>query len=236
MTAPDTGPIRVFLIDDHRSVMWGLEKLIESDGSRMQVVGKATGWLDALEMLDEDECDPDVILLDLDLGKERGIDGIPRLLAQSRAKILILTGVRDQPLHDRAMLVGASGVVEKESSAETILLAIKRVHEGQLWLDRAATGRVFLELSRSNDKSNNKISSERQKIANLTVREKQVIETVTANPGEKTGVHAVTLRISEHTLRNHLTSIYEKLDITNRVELFAFAHKHRLTGVDSAKS
>jgi two-component system, NarL family, nitrate/nitrite response regulator NarL len=146
MAEKSPAPIRVLLIDDHRSILWGLERLIESGKPAMEVVGTATNCTDALKLVDETA--PDLILLDIGLGDQNGVDEIPNLIARSKAKILVLTGVRDESLHDKAVLAGASGVVEKEAPAETILAAIEKVHEGQLWLDRVATGRIFLEMSR----------------------------------------------------------------------------------------
>lgn len=218
-------PIRVFLIDDHRSILWGLERLIDSGKPAMQVVGSATSCAGALELLDSAR--PDVILLDIDLGAENGIVHIPTLTARSRAKILILTGVRDKSAHDSAVLAGACGVVEKEASAETILTAIQKVHEGEIWLDRAATGRVFVELSREG--ADQKSNPDKANISALTDREREVVAVTALNAGSNAKAIADLLFISEHTLRNHLTSIYDKLGVANRMELFVFSHKHGLT-------
>jgi DNA-binding NarL/FixJ family response regulator len=226
MTARDTTPIpiRVFLIDDHRSILWGLEKLIDSGTPAMRVVGSATNCADALKLLDQ--AAPDVILLDMDLGRENGLDAIPQLLAKSTAKILVLTGLRDKTVLDKAVLAGARGLVEKEAPAETILTAIARVHEGQLWLDRAATGRLFVEFSRKGAAP--AADPEQQSISTLTDRERQIIVATVTYAGATAKVIAEKLHISEHTLRNHLTSIYDKLGVANRLELFAYAHKNGL--------
>lgn len=224
MTAASTAPIRVFLIDDHRSILWGLERLIHSGKPAMDVAGIATSCAEALPLLDQ--AAPDVILLDMDLGKESGLEAIPRLMARSPAKILVLTGLRDQAVHDQAVLAGARGVVEKEAPAETILAAIAKVHEGQLWLDRAATGRVFLEFSRQG--AGPAVNPEQEKIASLTERERKIVSFLVTHAGATARVIAGELLISEHTLRNHLTSIYDKLAVANRLELFAYAQKHGL--------
>ena len=221
----EKSPIRVLLIDDHRSILWGLERLIESGKPAMEVVGTATNCADALKLIDD--AAPDLILLDIGLGDQNGVDEIPNLLARSKAKILVLTGMRDESIHDKAVLAGASGVVEKEASAETILAAIEKVHEGQLWLDRAATGRIFLELSRENAAQS--ADPERAKIQSLTDREREIVAVAASHAGANAKAIAEMLYISEHTLRNHLTSIYDKLDVANRLELFAYAHKHGLT-------
>jgi DNA-binding NarL/FixJ family response regulator len=227
MTNIHSAPIRVFLIDDHRSILWGLQRLIESGGPTMKVVGCAESCAEALNVLTA--AAPNVILLDIDLGKENGVDEIPKLITKSHAKILMLTGVRDKSAHDKAVLAGARGVVEKEASAETILTAITKVHEGQIWLDRETTGRIFFELSREGNTHG--IDAEQVKIASLTQRERTIVAVTATNAGATAKTIAQTLFISEHTLRNHLTSIYNKLDVSNRLELFAYAHKHNLTKV-----
>lgn len=225
MTTTNSAPIRVFLIDDHRSILWGLERLIESGKPVMEVVGSATNCAEALKLIDGTA--PDVILLDIDLGGEDGVKEIPKLIARSRAKILVLTGLRDESIHDEAVLAGASGVVEKEASAETILTAIQKVHEGQLWLNRIATGRIFVEFSR--ESAAQAFDPDKAKIAGLTDREREIVSVAASYAGANAKAIAGMLHISEHTLRNHLTSIYDKLDVANRLELFAYAHKHGLT-------
>ena len=226
MSPGDDEPrIRILLLDDHRSVLWGLEKLIEGEHPRMQVVGKATTSAEALKLLDEVQ--PDIILLDLDLGGENGSNAIQSLIAKSKAKVLVLTGSRDIAVHDAAVLAGAMGVVEKGEPAETILKAIRKVHEGEIWLDRSATGRIFLELSRN--KASEAQNPEQRKIASLTPRERQIVVEIGSDAAAGSKVIAERLHISEHTLRNHLASIYEKLEVSSRLELFAYAGKNGIT-------
>lgn len=216
--------IRVLLIDDHRSVLWGLEKLIDSQRPKMQVIGKFTSFAEASSQIAK--LSPDVILLDLDLGSEKGIDVIPQLAPITQAKILILTGSRDAALHDQCVIAGAKGVLEKENSAETILTAIERVYEGQLWMDQARMGRIILELSRK--KSAEESDPERKKIESLTPRERHIVMAVTTRAGTTGSDIAKELHVSESTLRNHLSSIYAKLNLTNRLELWDYSHKHGL--------
>ena len=215
-------PIRVVLVDDHRSVLWGLERLIESEKSRMTVVGKATNVASLLELIDAQT--PDIIVLDLDLGAENSLSAIPEIVARSTAKVLVLTGLRDPAIHDKAILAGAKGVVEKEERAETILDAIQAVHRGEFWLGRRATGRI-LELSL---RKAAQTDPELEKIATLTQREKEIVVAIATQAGATAKKIAESLNISEHTLRNHFTSVYEKLGVVNRLELFAYAHKHGL--------
>jgi DNA-binding NarL/FixJ family response regulator len=218
--------IRIFLIDDHRSVLWGLERLIESNAPRMQVVGKATTVKDALAAIRA--VNPDLILLDLDLGAESGLDAVPAFISNSHARVLILTGLRDSAVHDKAVLAGARGIVGKEESPENILKAIDKVHRGELWLDRVSTSRIFIELSRQNSKEE-VVDPHRQKIDTLTPRERQIVAAIASDAGATTRKIAEKLHISDHTIRNHLTAIYDKLGLSNRLELFVFASKHKIT-------
>ncbi len=224
MNVQSQSEIRVFLIDDHSCILWGLERLIESGAPKMKVVGSSSNYTEALKTMEHAVID--VILLDIDLGGENGVDGIPKLLEKSNAKILVLTGVRDKAIHDRAVLAGACGVVEKEAPAETILTAITKVHKGEIWLDRATTGRIFVEFSREG--AAQAAHPDRVRIDSLTDREMMIVAATTANAGATAKVIANSLNISEHTLRNHLTSIYDKLNVVNRLELFAFAQKYNV--------
>ena len=221
--APSSRPIRVMLVDDHRSVVWGLQRLVDGEAPRMAVVATAHDIPEALRELDTHEVD--VILVDLDLGGASGLDAIPRFLERSSARVLVLTGVRDPAIHDRAVLAGACGVVLKEEPAATILKAIEKASAGELWLDRAATGRIFVELSR---RSAAPPEPPKTALSTLTARERQIVVELASDAGATTRKIAQKLCISEHTLRNHLTSIYDKLGVSSRLELWAFANEQGL--------
>ncbi len=218
------GATRVLLIGRYPIVLWGLEKLIDSQKPRMEVVDKFTHCAEAFSQLEE--LSADVILLDRDLGIENAADDIPRLTALSKAKIMVLTGSRDPSAHVSAVLAGAKGVVEKEEGVETILRAIEKVHEGQLWLDRTSMGMLVIELS--NRKATEKRDPAQQRVGTLTDREREIVATVTSHSGANGTVIAEMLHISESTLRKHLSSIYEKLGLSSRLELWDYAHKRGL--------
>mgnify|MGYP001580704911 FL=1 len=224
MSPQNPRPIRVLLVDDHRTVLWALEKLVGSEPSKMELVGSATNCAEALDLAGK-MC-PDVIVLDLDLGEENALEAISGLIARSDAKLLVLTRSRDQALHDKAAIAGARGIVEKQDPAETIVKAIEKIHQGQLWLNRITTGRVFVELSRKSAFED--VNPERRKISSLTSRERAVISVMAANGKANAQAIAKMLHISESTLRNHLTSIHAKLEVANRLELFIYANKHGL--------
>lgn len=217
-------PIRVFLVDDHMTTLWGLQRLIESAAPRMQLAGAASCRAEMLARVQDAR--PDVIVLDIDLGGENSLDALPDLLRVSDAQVLILTGMRDAGMHERAVLQGARGVVQKEASAETLLQAIDKVCAGEVWLDPALLGKVLGSLT--NPRHRVELNLNAQKIASLTARELEIVAAVVRNKGARNKVIAEHLRMSEHTLRNHISAIYDKLGVNGRLELFLYATEHGL--------
>jgi len=213
--------IRVLVVAEP-IVAWGLERLVQSGHPRLEVAGtydRTSGCLEELPCTTAD-----VVLVDLD-GIE-GTDGLAELFARSGIKILAISGSHDAALHDSAVLSGARGVVEKRSAPALLLKAIEKVHDGELWVDRAATSRIFMELARQ--KAAKGKDPEQQRIATLTKRERHSIAAVASDANAPGKVIAARLNISEHTLRNHLTSVYSKLGVPNRLALYAYAHRHGL--------
>lgn len=218
--------IKVMLIDDHPTLLWGLEKLISSATPAMEVVATARSIGEALERLDcSDQAVPDVVLLDLDLDGRSGLDLLPRLLQTPHTRVLILTGERKQSVLDHAVHKGARGIVRKDASADQVLKAIAKTYEGELWLDRSALGRVFTGFMDPPAARQDPAAEKRDR---LTSRERHIIQMIVDGQGASNKELAQRLFISEHTLRNHLTSIYQKLDVGNRLELYVYAVKHQL--------
>ncbi len=224
MQTTSSPSIRILLVDDHRTVLWGLERLIQSAEPHVRVVATASSGAQALS--EASKHDPDVILLDLDLGEDNGLDLLPTLQATSSAKVLILSGTRDPQLRESAMQGGARGMVHKTEAAETILRAIDCVNSGEIWLDRAATGKLISALQGA--------SAAREKdpatlaVTSLTRKEREVIYAVVQHKGAANKIIAGALCISAHTLRNHLASIYSKLSVHSRIDLFMFAKENGL--------
>jgi len=213
-----TAAITVLLVDDHRSVLWGLGRLIESAGPQMKLADSVTCARDALAAMEKHA--PDVVLLDLDLGEGSGLDLISQVCADSQ--VLIFTGSRDVEMHQRAMLAGARGILHKAEPAEVILKAITRVHAGEPWLDRGSLGRLLDAFGRHGT------DAETPAHSTLTAAERKVVAAVVRHKGLPNKVIAASLHLSEHTLRNHLASIYSKLDIHRRVDLVLYGIEHKL--------
>jgi len=132
--------------------------------------------------------------------------------------IIAITGVDPRPWFRNPFGAG--------SDDPRVLKAIERVHQGEVWLDRATTGRIFLELSRAG--TGWRAHAPRKEPALLTARERELIGELAANVGANYRTIAGKLRISERTVRNHLTHIYRKLGVQNRGELLAYASKKRI--------
>jgi len=215
-------PIRVLIVDDHAVVRAGLRMLIDSQ-SPMKVVAEAGTRVEAVQAAATQQ--PDIVLLDLDMGGESGLSFLPDLVDAARgAKILVLTGVRDPEAHRKAVRAGARGVVFKEKAVEVLIKAIEGVHGGEIWLDRALASSLLEELSHPNAAFEG--DPEGARIASLTTRERELIAIV--SQGLRNKEIADRLFITEVTVRHHLTSIYGKLGVADRFELAVYAFRHGL--------
>jgi DNA-binding NarL/FixJ family response regulator len=122
---------------------------------------------------------------------------------------------------------GARGVISKTEPTSNLLKAIEKIHEGELWLNRNATSRILLQISQANLPK--ELTSEQMKLASLTPKEDKVTRAIQLHSEKTLKQVADSLHISEHTLRNHLASIYDKLGVRNRMELYVFCGKFQKT-------
>jgi DNA-binding NarL/FixJ family response regulator len=209
-------------VDDHAVVRAGFRMLIE-DQQHMTVVGEAGNRSDALRIAAGES--PDVVLLDLDLGAENALDFLPELVrAAPNAQVLVLTCMRDIKMHQRAVQLGAIGLVLKDKTSDVLIKAIERVHAGEAWLDRSIMAQALARSSKAGGTDGNDANAAR--ISSLTAREREVITLVAT--GLTTSQIADRLFISEKTVRNHLVSIYSKLGISYRLELAIYAYQNGL--------
>jgi DNA-binding NarL/FixJ family response regulator len=222
MRQDSANPIRVLIVDDHAVVRAGLRMLIDSE-SPMKVVAEAGTRVEAVQAAAREQ--PDIVLLDLDMGGESGLSFLPDLVCAARkAKILVLTGVRDPETHRKAVRASARGVVFKEKAVEVLIKAIEKVHGGEIWLDRALAASLLDELSRPSAALAD--DPDAAKIATLTARERELIAVV--SQGLRNKEIADRLFITDVTVRHHLTSIYSKLGVADRFELAVYAFRHGL--------
>jgi DNA-binding NarL/FixJ family response regulator len=221
----DCKSIRVALIAPPM-MGWALQHLIASS-PRLQWAG-SYGTLREAQGGQVGEAD--VLLLDFDdLGD---VPDLVQFVAARTSKVLVVTSLRDTSSLDAAVLAGLHGIVRKSEPPAVLLNAIQRVHEGELWLDRSATSRMFMQIV--HHKAAQRHDPEGARIASLTGRERQAIAALVADTSVPAKVIAGRLSISSHTLRNHLTSIYRKLEVNNRLDLYAYAARNDLVQRDQA--
>ena len=186
----------------------------------MEVIGVASNRSEALALATSEQ--PNVIILDILLGEEDGLSFLPELReAAASARVLVLTGLRSSESQRRAMLAGAMGVVLKEHAVEVLIKAIQKVHNGEVWLDRSMMGKVLDEMTQAPD-----VDPETEKIARLTDREREVVALIAE--GLKNKQIGIRLFITETTVTHHLSSIFSKLGVSDRLELIIYAFRHKL--------
>lgn len=210
--------IRILLVCDAPMTAWGLARLIESRHPELLLLGTAGTMVEAEQLLRGQGAD--VILLDGEREQELAL--IPALVAGNRARLLVVNSSHTPEAVDAAVLAGAHGSVGRREPLDILFKAIAKVHEGEFWVDRSATVRLLMALGRNKALAD----PERDKIARLTRKERQTIAEVARDAAASTGEIAGRLCISENTLRNHLTSIYAKLGVSNRVGLFDYAARN----------
>lgn len=212
--------VRLLIVDPYLLASHGLRLLLDSQKG-LEVIGVATNRAEALQAAKGKQ--PDIILLDLDSGGEGALTLLPDLCQQAKkSSVLILTSVKDPELHRQAVRLGAMGVVLKQYGVDVLIKAIKKVQAGEIWLDRSAMGSLLREMAQGS----NEIDSDAARIRNLTARERQVITLI--SEGLKNKQIAERLFISETTVTHHLSSIFSKLGVGDRLELLIYAFGHNL--------
>ena len=209
--------IRVVLLAEDRFTREGIRILIDSE-SDMGVVGEHNLVDDPGAVLASSR--PHVTLVDVDRGSR---DFVPELIARlcKKTRVIVLTSTCDAEMVSSAFWSGAKGLVRRDQPPALLLKAIRKVDAGEVWLDRVTMARLLGELSRTGDGS-----VDVPRVGRLTLRERQLITIV--GQGSSNGEIAERLRISEATVRNHLTSIFRKLELHSRFELVMYALRQGL--------
>ena len=144
-----------------------------------------------------------------------------RIAAMSDAKVLLLALERDPSNVEDWLNEGARGLINAQADSAQLLKAMSKVYAGEFWFDRQTTSRIFSGWGQVKE-----LSEEQKRIDQLTVKEKLVVKAVLEGGGKTLRETAKDLAISENTVRNHLRSVYSKLGLANRLELFVFAQQH----------
>src|ERR1700681_4008678 len=213
--------IRILIADDHPIVRDGLRKLLSLEDD-FDVIGEAA---DGREVLDKvQELDPDVLLLDL---RMPNLDGLSTLQAMSQlnkhTRVIILTASEDKNEFVQAMKLGCSGIVLKQTAPELIIKSIRKVHGGEIWLDSHTTAAVMRQFAAPGEIGASGSGKSRER-SPLSQREREIVQLVAQ--GYKNKEMAEKMFISEQTVKNHLHNIFDKLGVSDRLELALYAiHK-----------
>lgn len=213
-------PIKILLVGDYLIFRIGLKMLIETEDS-FKVVGEAANILEAPELITRNK--PDVVLINAPEIKNKDFSAFMEKHCAS-TPVLILTNSDGKQIFKTCFELGASGLVSKEKDPEILFRAIRQVYEGQLWFDRTLMGETIRQLM--DEKHNGNGKTETDISSALTEREWEVLTQVCK--GLKNKIIADNLFISETTVRHHLTSIFEKLNVNSRLQLVVFAFRKKL--------
>lgn len=209
---------RILLVDDHDIVRLGLMTLL-NDQPDMEVIGEASTAGEAVRSAEKFQ--PDVILMDIRLPGEGGIEATRQITSQgSQSKVVMLTSFADDELVLRAIQAGAVGYVLKQVGNEELLRAIRAAARGEALLDPSTTARLLNRVREAERKA------EEDAFRALSDREMDVL--VHLARGRTNAEIGALLNLSEKTVGNYVSNMFEKLNLNNRIELAAYAYQHHL--------
>ena len=210
--------VRILVADDHAIFRDGLRKLLEV-ADDVQIVGEASNGVECVKMLQK--LKPDILLLDLRMPEKDGLGVLEEVNFDSLpTRVIVLTAAEDDRDVVRAMRLGARGVVLKQSASDLLLKSIRKVSDGEIWLDNRMTAEVIDAFKKSSE------SGQRREKPLLSDREKEIVQLVAQ--GFRNREIGEKLFISEQTVKNHLHNIFDKLGVSDRLELALYAIHHRL--------
>lgn len=211
--------IRVLVADDHTIFREGLCRLLEAEDD-ITVIGEARTGTECLTLVGK--LKPDVVLLDLKMPDRDGLGVLSELGGQGReVRTIVLTASEEERDYVEAVRRGARGIVLKQAAAERLLEGIRKVHRGEMWIDQRVAADVVVAMSRPASRP-----AGRAEQAGLTTREQEIVFLVTQ--GFRNKEMAEKLSITEQTVKNHLHNIFDKLGVSDRLELALYALHHKL--------
>jgi DNA-binding NarL/FixJ family response regulator len=223
--------IRIVVADDHPIFRDGLCKLLALEED-FEVVAQASDGRQVIDVLQQYQ--PDVLLLDL---KMPGLDGLGTLqrlqAAKNKTRVIVLTASDDKNEFVQAMKLGTSGIVLKQTATELLIKSIRKVHAGEIWLDSHTTAAVIRQFVANDEppmpQQPPSASVRERERSPLSQREREIVALVAQ--GFKNKEMAEKMFISEQTVKNHLHNIFDKLGVSDRLELALYAiHNNLHTG------
>jgi DNA-binding NarL/FixJ family response regulator len=220
--------IRIVVADDHPIFRDGLCRLLALEPD-FEVVALAQDGRQVLDVLQQHE--PDILLLDL---KMPGLDGLATLqrlqTSKHKTRVIVLTASEDKNEFVQAMKLGTSGIVLKQSATDLLIKSIRKVNAGEIWLDSHTTAAVMRQFATGADEvpavGAPASSSRERERSLLSTREREIVALVAQ--GFKNKEMAEKMFISEQTVKNHLHNIFDKLGVSDRLELALYAIHNNL--------
>jgi len=214
--------IRIVIADDHPILRDGLRKLLEAEPD-LRVIGEAGDGVEAVKAVRR--LKPDLLLLDLAMPRQTGLEALREIgtLASTSIRTVVLAAAIEKAQVAQAIQLGARGVVLKESATQLLLRCIRAVMGGQYWVGHEVVSSLveaLRDLLPATDEQ------DRQDHFGITRREMEVINAIVSGYTNKDIAQKFSL--SEQTVKHHLTNIFDKLGVSNRLELALFAVNHHL--------
>lgn len=211
------GKIRIMIADDHSIVREGLKQLLELE-SDFEVVGQASNGVETIERVKE--LKPDVLLLDINMPIMNGIKALKKLKEDGiDTKVVILTIHEDREYLIETMQIGASGYILKDSDSASFFKAIRDANNGESYIQPKLAADLIKEF---NKPRGSRIKKENE----LTQREYEVIALIADGLNNKD--IAEKLFISEKTVKNHVSNIFRKINVSDRTQAAIYAYKNNI--------
>jgi len=208
--------IKVILADDHVMIREGIKQLLEFD-QKIEVVAQANDGIECLQLLEK--TDADVLLLDINMPRKNGLDTLAEIRRnRKKIKVLILTVHEEVEYLVKATDIGVDGYILKDSGSLELKKAIYAVLDGESYIQPNLIPELNSYLIHKDD--------DKIKLDSLTKREIEVlIEVAKGNFNKDIALH---LNISERTVKNHMVSIFKKIEVADRTQAAVFAIKNNL--------
>ena len=208
--------IKIMIADDHSMIREGLKSLLELEGD-IQVVAEAEDGVDCLEKLKI--CTPDVLLLDINMPRKNGLEVLQTLKSsKSKVKVLVLTVHNEVEYLMKAVDIGVDGYILKDSESAELKKAIFSIVEGENYIQPSLIPSLNSKMIEKN--------RDEGKIESLTKRESEVLKLLAVGMYNKEV--AEKLNISERTVKNHVSNIFKKIEVTDRTQAAVFAIRNNL--------